>query len=626
MHDPWTTLSNMFLYAAQASTYSIATVIIISLVQLVGRRWIPAKWSYALWLILLVRMALPSGPDSGLSLWNLVPSNTLQLRPSALNPQIRPPGQIRASFPLLGERHVQANVEQRLRNGQRDESKAELTRPTLWRLIPVIWCGGALLLLTIIAISNLHLWNSVRKLRLVTEQPLIELLEDCKQLMKVRTVVGLVITDRVNSPSLFGFIRPRILIPTDMHSRIAMEEMRYVFLHELAHLKRGDIWIGWIVAVLQSLHWFNPLVWWAFFRMRADRELACDALALSYLGNEDNRLYGGALIRLLERFSQSQHLPAVAGILENKAQLKRRITMISQFSCPTRRVGIASAALLTILSAVLLTDAKGKPALIQGQSTVDSLKLAPIKVGGGIQQSKLIYKVDPTYPETAKAAGLSGKVVLAVTINEEGFVSEIKAVEGHPVLSDATVSAVRQWRYSTTLLNGKPVPVTTKVTVSFSAGKPVDTAYIEEPSSMRGYEILPILVPPNLSDAAAPARIHLMAEPLSTYEGRSYYTVVANIAAPVLAVDKPRLRDLANAGWPTDGIELRAPMYFFLFIEKDGTIAGIRQVQGPKIAEIDRVLANTQVESPARFGTEGVPAWVAVEIDIPTARLQSLGR
>lgn len=46
----------------------------------------------------------------------------------------------------------------------------------------------------------------------------------------------------------------------------------------------------------------------------------------------------------------------------------------------------------------------------------------------------------------------------------------------------------------------------------------------------------------------------------------------------------------------------------------------------PKIAEIDRLLANTRVEAPARFGAEGVPAWVAVEIDIPTARLQSFGR
>jgi TonB family protein len=616
MHDPWTTLSNVFLSVAQASTYSIATIIIISLVQLVGRRWIPAKWSYALWLILLVRMALPFGPESSLSLWNLVPSNTLHLRPSASSPKIGPPDQNKISSPLLGESHIQANVKQRIRHGQHDESKAAFTRSILWRLIPIIWCGGALLLLTVIAVSNLHLWNSVRRLRLVTEQPLIELLEDCKQLIKVRTVVGLVITDRVNSPSLFGFIRPRILIPTDMHNRIAMEELRYVFLHELAHLKRGDIWIGWIVAVLQSLHWFNPLAWWAFFRMRADRELACDALALSCLGNKDNPLYGGALVKLLERFGQSQHLPAVAGILENNAQLKRRITMISQFSRPTRSVSIASAALLTILSAVLLTDAKGKPVLTQEQSTVATLRQAPIKVGGGVQQAKLIYKVDPIYPETAKAASLSGEVVLVVTINEEGFVSDIKAVEGHPVLSDAAVAAVRQWRYSTTLLNGKPVPVTTKVTVSFSAGKPVDTAYVEEPSSMRGYEILPILVPPNLSDAEAPARIHFMAEPLLTYEGRSYYTVVANISAPVLAIDKPRLRELANAGWPTDGIELRAPMYFFLFVGEDGAIAGIRQIQGPQIAEIDRVLANTRVESPARFGTEGVP----------TAGLQSLGR
>jgi beta-lactamase regulating signal transducer with metallopeptidase domain len=59
------------------------------------------------------------------------------------------------------------------------------------------------------------------------------------------------------------------------------EELRFVFLHELAHVRRRDILMSWLMALLQVVHWFNPLVWFAFSRWRADRELACDALKRS---------------------------------------------------------------------------------------------------------------------------------------------------------------------------------------------------------------------------------------------------------------------------------------------------------------------------------------------------------
>jgi Tol biopolymer transport system component len=116
-----------------------------------------------------------------------------------------------------------------------------------------------------------------------------------------------------------------------MLEEASLEEMRYIFLHELAHLKRRDIYLGWLTSFLQILHWFNPLVWFAFYRMRADRELSCDAFVLSRTGKEKSQEYGQAIVGFLRRFSRSRPLPAMAGILENKSQLKRRITMIAQF-------------------------------------------------------------------------------------------------------------------------------------------------------------------------------------------------------------------------------------------------------------------------------------------------------
>ena len=96
------------------------------------------------------------------------------------------------------------------------------------------------------------------------------------------------------------------------------------------------------------------------------------------------------------------------------------------------------------------------------------MKRDPIRVGGNVQESKLIRRVEPTYPELAKRARVQGKVVLVVTVDEEGNVTDIRVTSGHPLLDEAAVSAVKQWKYSPTLLNGEPVPVIANVTVFFN--------------------------------------------------------------------------------------------------------------------------------------------------------------
>jgi hypothetical protein len=109
--------------------------------------------------------------------------------------------------------------------------------------------------------------------------------------------------------------------------------------------------------VLQVLHWFNPLIWVAFARMRVDRELACDALALSYAEDQDNQPYGRTILKLLENFCDPVKAPSLAGIVEDKKQMKERIAMIANFKKSNH--GPALAALLYIvLGLITLTDAE----------------------------------------------------------------------------------------------------------------------------------------------------------------------------------------------------------------------------------------------------------------------------
>jgi TonB family protein len=93
-----------------------------------------------------------------------------------------------------------------------------------------------------------------------------------------------------------------------------------------------------------------------------------------------------------------------------------------------------------------------------------------IRVGGNVQQAKLIRKAKPVYPPLAQQARISGHVLLDVIISKDGTVQNLTVVSGHPVLVPAAMEAVKQWAYQPTLLNGAPVEVVTKIDVNFTLG------------------------------------------------------------------------------------------------------------------------------------------------------------
>jgi protein TonB len=91
----------------------------------------------------------------------------------------------------------------------------------------------------------------------------------------------------------------------------------------------------------------------------------------------------------------------------------------------------------------------------------------PIRVGGTIKEPRKIKNVVPEYPSVAQASRVQGIVVLECIIGLDGRVEKAKVVQGMPLLDDAALEAVRQWRYTPTLFQGVPVPVIMTVTVSF---------------------------------------------------------------------------------------------------------------------------------------------------------------
>jgi protein TonB len=97
---------------------------------------------------------------------------------------------------------------------------------------------------------------------------------------------------------------------------------------------------------------------------------------------------------------------------------------------------------------------------------------AAYRPGGMIREPRKLVDVAPIYPEIARAARVEGLVILEATIDERGFVTDARVLRSVPLLDAAALAALKQWRYTPTLLNGTPVRVLMTVTFRFSLGDP----------------------------------------------------------------------------------------------------------------------------------------------------------
>ncbi len=382
-----TQLSPFLEWLGKTTIEGSVLVVLILLVKVILRDRLPIRWHYWLWVLLLIRLVTPWAPKTKLSVFNFVPhSFELQRIESALQGQktIRPP--------------VESPVDQRKETGPVTSTIADTNVPELvtpleptqqieaeqkpapaktvpveqrkwrqiifirfWSILPFVWLIGAAGLAAFILVRNFSLWRLVKRERPITDSQILDLLEDCKMQMGIQTIVGVVVTDKVKGPALFGFIRPRLLLPEGLIEDLGLEELYYVFIHELCHLKRRDVYLGWLISLLQILHWFNPLMWFAFHRMRLDREFACDALAVSTMNAEETPVYGRTILNLLERFSQVSYVPSIAGILEDSSQIERRIKMIAKSKKNSPVQWAAAVLIFAVLAGVGLTDAYPAP-------------------------------------------------------------------------------------------------------------------------------------------------------------------------------------------------------------------------------------------------------------------------
>src|SRR5437867_7154847 len=314
-------------------------ILLVAVVQRLIARRVDARWRHALWLIVLLRLAVPIAPATSWSIFNLLPASDDE---AVLEPR-----------PAIGAFVMRATE---------PASDAGQLFPVdslamAWKWIAVIWIAGFVALLLRALISTLRVRIALRGAPDVALKCAVTL-DDARRRLGINRAVRVVETNIVKAPALYGLIRPTLLLPIGLADSFDHRELRHIMFHELWHLRRLDVVVNWLLAAVQALHWFNPLVWFAVSRIQEERELACDELALSRLEEEERFGYGRTILKLLDRFRAAGPVPALVGIVNHKQKMKRRLIMIATFRNRSRFPILFLGAIVAI-GAIGLTDARG---------------------------------------------------------------------------------------------------------------------------------------------------------------------------------------------------------------------------------------------------------------------------
>ena len=263
--------------------------------------------------------------------------------------------------------------------------------------------------------------------------------------MGVTRPVRVLLSTVRSSPSVVGWIRPVILLPAAALAGLTPEQLEAVLAHELAHIRRHDYLVNLLQMVAEALLFYHPAVWWVSRRIRHERELCCDDLAV--------RACGGALpyaraLTALEKMRATQPVLALGstgGPLFFRIQ--RLLGTDGEYG-PSRLSG-AIALVLGVASMVLCVHwaraqepARGVVYLAV-QSAQDSPGVTVDAAG-----SVVLHRTGIEYPARLREKGVQGTVSVEATLDSAGDVIDAHVLSGPDELRKPALSSILNWHFS----------------------------------------------------------------------------------------------------------------------------------------------------------------------------------
>ncbi len=367
-------MEEIFRVVFSLSVSGSLTGLLILLVRPVTERYFARRWTYYLWMVVLVRLLVPVHADVNLM-------ESLSVRLAAVGSGLADTGDTVET--AAGSRDVETASEI-TQNGQSGAEGAAGSAPALQRTAPgagtemapaagpsllyiagILWIFGVLFT----AAQRFHTYRRFVKGVRGTCAPVADgrvhnTLTEIQRRLGIRRRVVLYESADVNSPMLIGLRKPCIYLPSELLSEMTGREndICLILHHELVHYKRRDIWYKWLFQAAVCIHWFNPLIYVFQRKFNSDCELACDETVLKLLSEEGRRAYGNVLLDVAQKncsggafrgkdLGMHRNVPTMT-LLEEESTLKERLRGIAKYHKRGVAVGFCSAAVLVMLLAV----------------------------------------------------------------------------------------------------------------------------------------------------------------------------------------------------------------------------------------------------------------------------------
>lgn len=338
---------------------STLLIVLVAVVDRAIRKWAWPQLRYALWLLVLVKLVLPPTLWSPVSVTSPIPTwaDKVRISPVMTEPEPRATEPVRSVFyaPEAGDLHAEpalAGVAP-----VSDTSDTAKTPPSWKAYAMVTWLLVAMALAIGLAIRlrrlrQVHMMDHLHRVPdwfyATLEKAAKEI--GCTRLPKV------VLSRHVLCPAVFGLFRPVLLVPAEQMEHMSPTHAHHILLHELAHIKRLDLWNHGLHMFLLIAYWFNPLLWFMRKHMQNLRELCCDATVARTL-KAHTPAYRETLLETAKSLLAQPVDPGLGllGLFENSTWLVTRLQWLEKETWRFQRLRVATVSLsvVTMLCCVL---------------------------------------------------------------------------------------------------------------------------------------------------------------------------------------------------------------------------------------------------------------------------------
>ena len=238
----------------------------------------------------------------------------------------------------------------------------------------------------------------------------------------------IVVLPQVESAFVCGLLRPVLVLPE-------REVDDKVLLHELLHLRYGDVWAGIGIALMRCLHWCNPLMWYCCGRMRNDCEALCDQRVLERLEGEARREYGVILLSMAD--GKYASAPGTSSMANGAGNIKRRIAAIARFKCYPAGMALVSVCVAVVLGATCLAGSGEALPVPDGEqrgtwALTQAMLQRPTTVAGALDTyAKAVLCDDPVYYAMVLPERERSKALLEAQVPYE-YYAQTQSIDDSP--------------------------------------------------------------------------------------------------------------------------------------------------------------------------------------------------